>query len=107
MKVTWGWLADWVDLPPTPEALAHALAMRGFPVASIEQRVSLDPAIIVGRVLEASPHTAQTRHPSVVGKWGIDATKPVPYRAAERANFERAWPIGWNQVKLEDYLERD
>ena len=56
MKVTWGWLADWVDLPPTPEALAHALAMRGFPVASIEQRVSLDPAIIVGRVLEASPH---------------------------------------------------
>src|SRR5436309_8697051 len=56
MKVTWGWLADWVDLPPTPEALAHALAMRGFPVASIEQRVSLDPAMIVGRVLEASPH---------------------------------------------------
>src|SRR5258705_1095707 len=56
MKVTWGWLADWVDLPPTPEALAHDLAMRGFPVASIEQRVSLDPAIIVGRVLEASPH---------------------------------------------------
>ena len=51
MKVTWGWLADWVDLPPTPEALAHALAMRGFPVASIEQRVSLDPAIIVGRDL--------------------------------------------------------
>src|SRR5438093_10428400 len=56
MKVTWGWLADWVDLPPTPEALAHALAMRGFPVASIEQRVALDPPTIVGRVLEASPH---------------------------------------------------
>src|SRR2546427_4580800 len=56
MKVTWGWLADWVDLPPTPEALAHALAMRGFPVASIEQGASLDPAIIVGRVLEVSPH---------------------------------------------------
>ena len=56
MKVTWGWLADWVDLPPTPEALAHALAMRGFPVASIERRVSFDPAIIVGRVLEVAPH---------------------------------------------------
>src|SRR3989442_12991621 len=56
MKVTWGWLADWVDLPPTPEALAHALAMRGFPVASIEQGIELDPAIIVGRVLEVSPH---------------------------------------------------
>src|SRR5882672_9457193 len=56
MKVTWGWLGDWVDLPPTPEALAHALAMRGFPVASIEQGTTLDPAIIVGRVLEVSPH---------------------------------------------------
>jgi phenylalanyl-tRNA synthetase beta chain len=56
MKFTWGWLADWVDLPPTPEALAHALAMRGFPVASIEQGIKLDPAIIVGRVLEVSPH---------------------------------------------------
>jgi len=56
MKVTWGWLADWVDLPPTPEALAHALAMRGFPVASIEQGTALDPAIVVGRVLEVSPH---------------------------------------------------
>jgi len=56
MKVTWGWLADWVDLPATPEALAHALAMRGFPVASIEQGASLDPAIVVGRVLKVSPH---------------------------------------------------
>jgi len=56
MKVTWGWLADWVDLPPTPEALAHALAMRGFPVASIEQGAALDPAIVVGRVLEVSQH---------------------------------------------------
>ena len=53
MKVTWAWLQDWVELPPTPEELAHALAMRGFPVASIEKGVSLDPAIVVGRVLEA------------------------------------------------------
>src|SRR6267154_1062839 len=56
MKVTWGWLADWVDLPPTPEALAEVLAMRGFPVAAIEQGATLDPAIVVGRVLEVSPH---------------------------------------------------
>src|SRR5712675_1172390 len=56
MKFTWGWLGDWADLPPTPEALAHALAMRGFPVASIEKGASLDPAIVVGRVLAVSPH---------------------------------------------------
>ena len=57
-------------------------------------------------VLEASPDAAQTRVPSVVGKWGIDATKPVPYRAAERKNYERAWPIAWGDVKLEDYLPK-
>jgi phenylalanyl-tRNA synthetase beta chain len=56
MKVTWSWLHDLVELPPTPEALAHALAMRGFPVASIEKQTSLDPTILVGRVLEVGPH---------------------------------------------------
>jgi phenylalanyl-tRNA synthetase beta chain len=56
MKVTWSWLHDSVELPPTPEALAHALAMRGFPVASIEKGTSLDPTILVGRVLEVGPH---------------------------------------------------
>jgi len=56
MKVTWGWLADWVDLPSTPRDLAHALAMRGLPVASIEQTASLDPSIVVGRVRSVEPH---------------------------------------------------
>ncbi len=58
-------------------------------------------------VLEAGPETEQTRFPSVVGKWAIDATKPVPYRAAERRNYERAWPPAWGQVKLEDYLDEE
>ena len=56
MKITWSWLQDWVELPRTPEELAHALAMRGFPVASIEKGVALDPSIVVGRVLEVAPH---------------------------------------------------
>jgi UbiD family decarboxylase len=56
-------------------------------------------------VLEAGPETAQTRSPSVGGKWAIDATKPVPYRSAERKNYERAWPNAWGQVKLADYLD--
>ena len=29
----------------------------------------------------AAPDTAQTRSPCTVGKWGINATKPAPYRA--------------------------
>ncbi len=55
-------------------------------------------------VLEAGPETAESRFPSVVGKWAIDATKPVPYRAAERENYERAWPPHWGEVRLADYL---
>ena len=56
MKITWSWLQDWVELPRRPEELAHALAMRGFPVASIEKGVALDPSIVVGRVLDVAPH---------------------------------------------------
>ncbi len=52
----------------------------------------------------AAPDTAQTRSPATVGKWGINATKPAPYRA-ERKNYDRAWPIGWGEVKLEDYIK--
>lgn len=52
----------------------------------------------------AFPHTAETRLPSVVGKWGIDATKPVPYREKERKNHERIWPMGWEEIRLEDFL---
>ena len=55
-------------------------------------------------IFEASADTRETRFPSIVGKWGIDATKPVPYREA-RKDFERAWPIGWGEVKLEDFLD--
>jgi UbiD family decarboxylase len=55
-------------------------------------------------LLQALPETAQSRFPAVVGKWAIDATKPVPYRASERKNYERAWPIAWQSIKLKDYL---
>jgi 3-polyprenyl-4-hydroxybenzoate decarboxylase len=51
------------------------------------------------------PNTRETRFPSIVGKWGIDATKPVPYRKAQRRDFERARPIGWGKVNLEDFLD--
>jgi 2,5-furandicarboxylate decarboxylase 1 len=55
-------------------------------------------------VAEAGGDTMDSRFPSTVGKWGIDATKPVPYRKSERRNYERAWPLNWNDVSLEDYL---
>jgi 2,5-furandicarboxylate decarboxylase 1 len=55
-------------------------------------------------LVDAFADTKDTRFPSVVGKWGIDATKPVPYRA-ERKAFDRAWPKNWGKVKLSDYLD--
>jgi len=45
-------------------------------------------------ILAASERTRDTRSPSQVGRWGIDATKPVPYQASQRETYERAWPQG-------------
>jgi phenylalanyl-tRNA synthetase beta chain len=56
VKVTWGWLEDWVELPDRPEELAEILASRGFPVQSLERGAAFDSAIVVGRVLEVEPH---------------------------------------------------
>ncbi|MGH7680741.1 MAG: phenylalanine--tRNA ligase subunit beta, partial [Candidatus Eiseniibacteriota bacterium] len=56
MKVTWSWLNDWVELSGAPEALAHTLAMRGFPVQSLTRGQALDPAIVVGSVLAVERH---------------------------------------------------
>lgn len=53
-------------------------------------------------IAEASPDAEATRFPSLSGKWGIDATKPVPYRK-ERSDFERAWPAYWTEIALDDY----
>lgn len=55
-------------------------------------------------VAGALPTTEETRFPSTVGKWGIDATKPVPYRAERRREYERAWPKNWGKVSLGDYV---
>jgi phenylalanyl-tRNA synthetase beta chain len=56
LKTTWSWLEDWVEMPGTPEELAALLAMRGFPVQSMERGVSFDPGIVIGEVLEVGRH---------------------------------------------------
>ena len=53
--------------------------------------------------VEATADASATRFPSVGSRWGINATKPVAYRP-ERRDYERAWPIGWDTILLEDYL---
>jgi 2,5-furandicarboxylate decarboxylase 1 len=90
-----------------PRDLQFALATRVDPSKHItvihNARIwPFDPSATP--IAGAFPHTAATRLPSVVGKWAIDATKPVPYRSEERKNHERAWPKGWGEVRLADYL---
>jgi 2,5-furandicarboxylate decarboxylase 1 len=90
-----------------PREIEYALATRVDPsrdliVVDRARGLPFDPS--ARPVLEASPNTIHSRLPSLVGKWGIDATKPVPYRTEERKNFERAWPVGWGTIKLEDFL---
>ena len=37
----------------------------------------------------------------LVGKIGIDATAKARHNIKD---FERAWPVNWGKVRLEDYL---
>ncbi len=87
--------------------VAYALATRVDPsrdVITIENArgCPFDPT--ARPILEASPAAAATRFPALGGKWGIDATKPPAYRP-ERADYQRAWPMHWGEVKLEDYRD--
>jgi 2,5-furandicarboxylate decarboxylase 1 len=92
-----------------PRDVYYALASRVDPSRDVitipnARGSSFDPSATP--IEGATPETAQTRSPATVGKWGINATKPAPFRA-ERRNYERAWPIGWGEVKLEDYKENE
>ena len=51
----------------------------------------------------ALPNTAESRFPSSASRWGINATKPPRYKA-ERKDYDRALPIGYGTIRLEDYL---
>ena len=49
----------------------------------------------------ARPIPGEIMH-RVVGKMGLDATMKGRF---DRTDFERAWPPGWDEVKLEDFLD--
>jgi len=56
MLVPLSWLGEWVDLPDSTEDLAEQLTMSGLEVDAIE-RIGPDlSAIVIGHVLERSPH---------------------------------------------------
>lgn len=57
MRLSWRWLGEIVDLKGVePATAAHELTMKTALVEEIEVRGELDPSIVVGKVLECSPH---------------------------------------------------
>lgn len=80
-------------------AVYHAIATRCDPSRDLfvvdRTRGSLwDPS--------AAPIPNDPLNNRVVGKVGIDATVKARHDAKD---FELAWPEGWDEVRLEDYLE--
>lgn len=81
-----------------PGAVYHAIATRCDPALDMfmvprTRGSAWDPsaAPLAGEILAR-----------VVGKMGLDCTVKKRYDAAD---FDRAWPIGWGQTKLKDYLD--
>jgi phenylalanyl-tRNA synthetase beta chain len=63
MRAPLSWLAEYVDLPLTPEALAEELTVRGMEVAAIEVTGADWTDVIVGRLLDVQ------RHPNADTLW--------------------------------------
>lgn len=80
-----------------PADVYHAIATRADPARDV---------IVVGNtrgsLYDPSADPIPDHYPfRTVGKIGIDATIK---RRHDPADFERAWPINWGNVRLEDYL---
>ncbi|WP_158738112.1 UbiD family decarboxylase [Alteribacillus sp. YIM 98480] len=58
-----------------------------------------------GSAMDPTSHIVQEDSPSIrtVGKWGIDATKPLGNQLISR-EFQRAWPKYWEEIELKDFL---
>ena len=61
MRVPLSWLADYVDVPMAPEALAERLTLLGMEVKAIERRGSAWQNVVVGELLEVAPHPRADR----------------------------------------------
>ena len=56
MRVSLGWLRDWVDMGSDVAALAHALTMAGLEIEGVERAGPALSGIIVGEVREVTKH---------------------------------------------------
>jgi len=80
-----------------PGDVYHAIATRVDPARDI-----ITVGNTRGSLYDPSAAPMPDMYPwRIVGKMGIDATIK---RRHDPADFERAWPVNWGKVRLEDYL---
>jgi phenylalanyl-tRNA synthetase beta chain len=56
MRISLDWLSDYIQVPFTPDDLAHRLTMLGIEVEAIERPGERMDKVVVGEVLEVTPH---------------------------------------------------
>ncbi|TVQ09827.1 MAG: phenylalanine--tRNA ligase subunit beta [Leptolyngbya sp. DLM2.Bin27] len=56
MRISLNWLNEYVNVQLSPQELAHAVTMAGFEVEDIEDRRAWADGVVVGRVVERTPH---------------------------------------------------
>src|SRR5438477_3247535 len=56
MKFSVNWLREFVELPPSIEALADLLTMSGIEIEAIEKRGANFDHVVVARITESKPH---------------------------------------------------
>ncbi len=56
MRVIWSWLKEFVDFEGSPEELTQVLTMNGIESGNVEQVGMELEAILVGEILQVSPH---------------------------------------------------
>jgi phenylalanyl-tRNA synthetase beta chain len=59
MKISYNWLREFIDLPETPEEVAHLLTMAGLEVESVEIQEAVPGSlegVVIGEVVECRRH---------------------------------------------------
>ncbi len=80
-----------------PAEVYHAIATRADPARDV-----FVVSNTRGSLYDPSAQPMPDLYPwRIVGKMGIDATVKKRH---DPADFERAWPINWGKVRLDDYL---
>ncbi len=56
MRISLNWLSEYISIPFTPEALSDRLTMLGIEIEAIERMGDAWDRVVVGEVLEVTPH---------------------------------------------------